>query len=58
VVGLGYLDANLAECSRESAHFMRVRLQKVQTSLIERTTARTMRADFGGIPEDTDDRQV
>jgi hypothetical protein len=58
VVGLGYLDANLAECSRESAHFMRVRLQKVQTSLIERTTARTMRADFGGIPEDMDDRQV
>ena len=31
---------------------MRVRLRKIETSLTERTRARTLRADFGGIPDD------
>ena len=31
---------------------MRVKLVKVATTLVERTLARTMRADFGGLPDD------
>jgi SAM-dependent methyltransferase len=50
-----YLDANLAECKRESAHFIRVLLQKVQTTAAEKVTARTMRADFGGVPGDAEE---
>jgi hypothetical protein len=47
-----YLDAQLKPCAREGAHFMRVRLRKIETSLEERTRARTLRADFGGLPDD------
>jgi SAM-dependent methyltransferase len=42
-----YLDERLAVCERERAGFMRVLLRKVVTSLQERMTARSMRADFG-----------
>lgn len=52
IVELHYLDANLAATTVGHAHFMRVRLQKVATTAQERTTARAMRPDFGGIPED------
>jgi hypothetical protein len=51
-VALEYLDEKLAVTTLEHAHFMRVRLQKVATSAQERTTARAVRPDFGGIPED------
>lgn len=47
-----YLDAQLQPCAQAVAHFMRVRLRKIETSLTERTRARTLRADFGGIPDD------
>jgi SAM-dependent methyltransferase len=47
-----FLDAKLNECARESAHFMRVVLTKVATTLAEKMTARTMQADFGGMPDD------
>jgi SAM-dependent methyltransferase len=40
----GYLDLELAECAKDNAAFMRVTLQKIETSLRERTTARTMAA--------------
>ncbi|WP_322093634.1 class I SAM-dependent methyltransferase [Paraburkholderia bannensis] len=53
IVELHYLDANLAATTVDHAHFMRVRLQKVATTAQERTTARAVRPDFGGIPEDT-----
>jgi SAM-dependent methyltransferase len=46
---LGYLDAQLRPCNEDGAHFMRVSMQKVTTSLAERMTARTMQADFGGL---------
>jgi len=49
---LVYLDARLQECSEDAAHFMRVTLVKVATTLAEKMTARTMQADFGGIPDD------
>ena len=48
-----YLDAGLQPCPRETAAFMRVTLEKVQTTLSERMAARTLRADFGpGLPGD------
>jgi len=47
-----YLDAGLQPCTKAGAHFMRVTLVKVATSLAERMTARTMQADFGGVPDD------
>ncbi len=49
---LGYLDGRLNECAKDAAHYMRVSLVKVATTLAERTMARTMRADFGGLPDD------
>ena len=47
-----YLDARLQECPEDEAHFMRVTLVKVATTLAEKMTARTMQANFGGIPDD------
>jgi SAM-dependent methyltransferase len=52
VAQLAYLDAGLQECSEKSAHFMRVKLVKVATTLSEKMTARTLQAGFGGIPTD------
>jgi SAM-dependent methyltransferase len=52
VAQLAYLDATLQECAETSAHFMRVKLVKVATTLAERMTARTMQAGFGGVPDD------
>ncbi|MFY8016936.1 MAG: hypothetical protein ACOVN9_02400, partial [Inhella sp.] len=49
-----YLDSRLKECNKDSAHFMRVRLIKVATTLAERMTARTMQPSFGGLPDDLD----
>jgi SAM-dependent methyltransferase len=49
---LVYLDATLKECSEGAAHFMRVSLIKVATTLSEKMTARTMQAGFGGVPDD------
>ncbi|HJV70839.1 methyltransferase domain-containing protein [Ideonella sp.] len=47
-----WLDLQLKPCAKEQAAFMKVNLRKIATSLRERTTARTMRADFGGIEAD------
>lgn len=47
-----WLDMQLQPCAREDAAFMRVVLRKVETTLRERTVARTMQPDFGGIDED------
>lgn len=47
-----FLDAGLKECAQGSAHFMRVLLAKVATTLAEKMTARTMQAGFGGVPDD------
>jgi SAM-dependent methyltransferase len=49
-----YLDMALKECARERAAFQRVVLKKVETTLQERTTARTLQADVL-LPEDTVD---
>jgi hypothetical protein len=49
---LVYLDAALKECGEGAAHFMRVSLIKVATTLSEKMTARTMQAGFGGVPDD------
>ena len=46
-----YLDIDLRECTRDKAAFMRVCLRKVETSLRERTTARTMAATLE-LPDD------
>jgi hypothetical protein len=47
-----WLDLQLKACAKEQAAFMKVTLRKIATSLRERTTARAMRADFGGIEAD------
>ncbi|WP_322042384.1 class I SAM-dependent methyltransferase [Paraburkholderia sp. J67] len=52
VVSQDYLDGKLANTTIEHAHFMRVRLQKMQTTAKERALARAMCPDFCGIPED------
>lgn len=47
-----WLDAKLQPCEKPQAAFMRVALRKVETTVHERTVARTMRPDFGGLDED------
>lgn len=54
MVHFAYLDPSLKECHPERAAFMRVVLCKTETSLRERTTARTMQADLR-LPEDAVD---
>jgi hypothetical protein len=48
-----WLDSNLQPCQKQQASFMQVVLSKTETSPYERTLARTMQADFSGIPCDT-----
>ncbi|CAN5143994.1 hypothetical protein BH11PSE9_BH11PSE9_17490 [soil metagenome] len=48
----GWLDLQLQPCPHEKAAFMKVTLRKVATTLQERTIARAMQADMGGIPDD------
>jgi len=47
-----WLDAKVQPCAKEQAAFMRVALRKIATTPRERTVARTMRADFGGLDDD------
>jgi len=56
-----WLDAKLQPCEQNQAAFMRVTLRKIATTPRERTVARTMRADFGGLESDelfADDAQA
>lgn len=46
-----YLDAQLKSCSKEAAAFMRLVLRKVETTAVERTTARTLQSDLR-LPDD------
>ncbi len=48
-----WLDIRLQQCQKENAAFMRVSLIKTATTPHERSIARAMRADFGGIPLET-----
>ena len=47
-----WLDTNVQPCTKDKAAFMRVTLRKIPTTPRERTVARTMRADFGGLDTD------
>jgi hypothetical protein len=47
-----WLDLRLEPCEKTQAAFMRVVLRKVGTTAQERTTARTMQSDFGGLVDD------
>lgn len=47
-----WLDATLKPCDKAAAAFMAVSLRKRATTLHERTTARVMRPDFGGLDPD------
>ena len=47
-----WLDASVKPCAKDDAAFMRVTLRKIATTPRERTNARTMRADFGGLDAD------
>ena len=51
VARLTFLDKQLKDCSRAQAVFMRVVLSKIETTLQERTTARTLQADLQ-VPDD------
>jgi len=48
----GWLDMNVQPCTHDRAAFMRLTLRKIETTARERTTARAMQADFGGIADD------
>ncbi len=52
IAAFEWLDDALKACDKPQAAFMKLTLRKVATSPRERTTARVMRADFGGIDED------
>jgi len=52
IVESQWLDLALQPCEQVDAAFMRVKLAKTQTSAAERVTARMMRPDFGGVPDD------
>ena len=52
IVHSTWLDLQIKPCGKEQAAFMRVHLRKIATTPRERTTARTMRPDFGGIGDD------
>lgn len=47
-----WLNLQLQRCAQADAAFMRVTLKKVATTPRERTLARTMQADFGGLDDD------
>lgn len=51
-VASSWLDLQQKPCAKDEAGFMRVTLKKVPTSARERTVARTMQADFGGLEDD------
>lgn len=50
-----WLDANRRPVTKDQAASMRVQLRKVPTSPRERTLARAMQADFGGLDDDNID---
>ncbi len=52
ITASAYLDSGLKPCPKDQASFMKLKLRKVLTSPRERTFARAMRPDFGGIDED------
>ena len=52
IVAFQWLDARLKPCEKPLAAFMKLTLRKVATTLQERTTARVMQADFGGLDDD------
>jgi len=54
-LGGRWVDASGRPCEPGQAAFARVALRKLATSPAERMLARTMRADFGGVPEDVAD---
>jgi SAM-dependent methyltransferase len=47
-----WLDLQLQPCEKPQAAFMRATLRKIGTTPRERTVARAMQADFGGIADD------
>lgn len=51
-VQTGWLDTQLQPCPKDKAAFMKLSLRKIETTLRERTVARTMRPDFGGVQDD------
>ena len=52
ITAFTWLNAQLAPCDKAQAAFMRVVLRKRETSSTERSAARAMRPDFGGIAPD------
>ena len=52
IAEFGWLDSQCQPCEKPQAAFMKLQLRKIATSLRERTTARVMRPDFGGLDED------
>jgi SAM-dependent methyltransferase len=52
IARFNWLDLQLQACEHGQAAFMKISLRKVATTPAERTTARTMQADFGGLDDD------
>ena len=55
VASSSWLDSELKPSEQAKAAFMKVVLRKVETTARERTLARTMQPDFGGVEEDWPD---
>lgn len=52
IMAFVWLDVGLRRCEQAQAAFMKLTLRKLATTLQERTTARVMQADFGGVDDD------
>jgi hypothetical protein len=52
ISSFNWLDSHHQNCEEPYAAFMRVKFRKIETSIYEKTIARSYRPDFGGIPED------
>jgi hypothetical protein len=52
MVHFQWLDSKVQPCDENQAAFMKVKLKKIRTTPQERSTARTMRPDFGGLEND------
>lgn len=49
-----WLDSQTRPCSKDQAAFMKLTLRKIETTPHERTVARAMQPDFGGLDADED----
>ncbi len=52
ITALAWMDTDRRHCDKARATSLHLTLRKVETTLQERMAARTLQADFGGLPDD------